>query len=282
LWIVSELLCLYSANEEIGMYQGLTIELSVLMESRYLSSMTIEQALSIIDTVLTPAKLTNIQELVFRQCWEGKSYSEIAEKAGYDDEYIKTIGAKVWQILSDALGEKVTKSNFLTVFRRKQIELRQKATPFIQQEIAKPLSTQVQGLSDSSSTVRQQTQAVLVHIETNERLRVALGKSVVYVGRPNERHPPDIDVSHLPSCSIVSRVHALLTIKGKSYFLEDAGSSNGTYLNGKPIDPGLPPGCQLKPGDIICLGQDNKVCFRFELEEWLITHEGEFQMNKPT
>lgn len=65
------------------------------MESGYPTSITIEQALVLIDTMLTPAKLTNTQELVFRQCWEGKSYSEIAEKAGYDAEYIKSIGAKL-------------------------------------------------------------------------------------------------------------------------------------------------------------------------------------------
>ena len=250
------------------------------MESGYPTSITIEQALVIIDTVITPAKLTNVQALVLCQCWEGKSYSEIAEKAGYDAEYIKSIGAKLWQTLSDAFGERVTKSNFLMVFRRKQIELIQKNTPPIPPPIPKSPSTQAQILSHSSSTVRQQTQAVLVHMGTDERLKVPLGKSAVYIGRPNEKHPPEIDVSSLPSVNIVSRVHAILKVKGRSYFLEDAGSSNGTYLNGESVDPGSPPGFPLKPGDVICLGQDNKVCFRFELEEWLITSEGEVQMDK--
>jgi pSer/pThr/pTyr-binding forkhead associated (FHA) protein len=251
------------------------------MESGYPTSITIEQALAIIDTMLTPAKLTNIQELVFCQCWKDKSYSEIAEEAGYDAEYIKSIGAKLWQILSDAFGERITKSNFLVVFRRKHIELIQKSTPPIPPPtIPKSPSTQAQILSNSSSTVRQQTQAVLVHIGTDQRLKVPLGKSAVYIGRPNEKHPPEIDVSSLPFVNIVSRVHAILKTKGRSYFLEDAGSSNGTYLNGESVDPGSPPGFPLKPGDVICLGQDNKVCFRFELEEWLITSEGEFQMDK--
>lgn len=243
-------------------------------------NVTVEQALVIIDSMITPAKLTNIQELVFCQCWQGKSYSEIAEEAGYDDEYIKSIGAKLWQILSDAFGERVTKSNFLVVFRKEHSERSQKGTPPIPLPVSKSPSLQTQVLSNSSSTVRQQTQAVLVHIGTEQRLKVPLGKSIVYIGRPNEKHPPEIDVSSLPSVNIVSRVHAILKAKGRSYFLEDAGSSNGTYLNGEPVDPGSPPGFPLKPGDIICLGQDNKVCFRFELEEWLITSEGEIQMDK--
>jgi hypothetical protein len=259
----------------LGMYQGFTREFARPMESGYPTSITIEQALVIIDTMLTPAKLTNIQELVFCQCWEGKSYSEIAEKAGYDAEYIKSIGAKLWQILSDAFGDRVTKSNFLVVFRKKHTELIQKSTPPVPPSISKSPATQAHILSNSSSTVRQQTQAVLVHMGTDKRLRVPLGKSVVYIGRPNEKHPPEIDVSSLPSVNIVSRVHAILKAKGRSYFLEDAGSSNGTYLNGELVDPGSPPGFPLKPGDIICLGQDSKVCFRFELEEWLITSEGQ-------
>jgi pSer/pThr/pTyr-binding forkhead associated (FHA) protein len=262
------------------MYQGFTTEFSTPMESGYPTSITIEQALVVIDTMITPAKLTNIQELVFCQCWEGKSYAEIAEKAGYDPEYIKSIGAKLWQILSDSAGEKVTKSNFLVVFRSKHIELTQKGTLPVPTSIPKSPSTPTQAFSNSSSTVRQQTQAVLAHIGTDKRLRVPLGKSMVYIGRPNEKHPPEIDVSPLPSVHIVSRVHAILKARGRSYFLEDAGSSNGTYLNGEPVDPGSPPGFPLKPGDIICLGQDNKVCFRFELEEWLITSESEVQMDK--
>lgn len=80
--------------------------------------MTLEEALSIIDTALKPKRLNNLQELVFRQSWEGKTYQEVAFDAGYDQDYIRLVGFQLWQDLSDALGEKVTKKNFRAVLRQ--------------------------------------------------------------------------------------------------------------------------------------------------------------------
>ena len=58
--------------------------------------MTIEDALNIVDSVLGNKSLSTIQEAIFRQTWEGKTYSEIAEKAGYDAAYIRDVGYKLW------------------------------------------------------------------------------------------------------------------------------------------------------------------------------------------
>ncbi|OKH32373.1 hypothetical protein NIES2119_26425 [[Phormidium ambiguum] IAM M-71] len=80
--------------------------------------MTVEEALRIIDVALKPTKLNDVQEQVFRQSWEGQGYSEIAEGMGYNAEYIKNIGAELWQLLSQAFREDVTKRNFKTVLRR--------------------------------------------------------------------------------------------------------------------------------------------------------------------
>ncbi len=35
--------------------------------------------------------------------------------------------------------------------------------------------------------------------------------------------------------AIISRQHARITLQGEQYFLEDLGSSNGTFLNGQPV-----------------------------------------------
>ena len=80
--------------------------------------MTIEDALNIVDSVLGNKSLSTIQEAIFRQTWEGKTYSEIAEKAGYDAAYIRDVGYKLWQLLSDAFGVRVTKNNLQVVLRR--------------------------------------------------------------------------------------------------------------------------------------------------------------------
>jgi WD40 repeat protein len=80
--------------------------------------MTAEEALLFLDKVLQQKGLSDIQELIFRQCWEGKTYPEIAESSSYDLGYIKEVGSKLWHLLAKILGEKVTKSNIQAVLRR--------------------------------------------------------------------------------------------------------------------------------------------------------------------
>jgi WD40 repeat protein len=80
--------------------------------------MTLEEALLFLDSVLQEP-LNDVQELVFRQTWEGRSYPAIAKTTAYDAEYIKLVGFQLWQLLSRVFGEKVTKSNVQSVLRRK-------------------------------------------------------------------------------------------------------------------------------------------------------------------
>ena len=79
--------------------------------------MTIEDAIAIVDTALQHKRLSNIQEQLFRQTWEGKTYSEIAETCGYDASYIRDVGYRLWQMLTKGFGERVTKHNLQVVVR---------------------------------------------------------------------------------------------------------------------------------------------------------------------
>ena len=81
--------------------------------------MTIEDTLSILDEVFHPDRLSVVQEQVFRKCWEGNTYQEIANTCGYDADYIRTVGSQLWQKLSNAFGEKITKNNFRSVLRER-------------------------------------------------------------------------------------------------------------------------------------------------------------------
>jgi len=64
----------------------------------------------------------------------------------------------------------------------------------------------------------------------------------------------------------VSRLHARLELQHDRYVLFDAGSANGTFVNGKRIQDGY----QLSTGDEIWLGSsDQSLCF-FDPEETLI------------
>lgn len=80
--------------------------------------MTLDEAIAIIDAALKPGRLSDLQELVFRQSWLGKTYQDVAREAGYDSDYIRGVGFQLWQMLSDTFGEKVTKNNFRSVLRQ--------------------------------------------------------------------------------------------------------------------------------------------------------------------
>lgn len=81
--------------------------------------MNVEEALAVLDTVLKQPSLNDIQELIFCQAWSGQTYPEIAEISGYDANYIKDVGCKLWKLLSKAFEEEVTKSNFRSVLKRR-------------------------------------------------------------------------------------------------------------------------------------------------------------------
>ncbi|MBW4465121.1 MAG: AAA-like domain-containing protein [Pegethrix bostrychoides GSE-TBD4-15B] len=84
--------------------------------------MTPDEALLILESLLQPKSLNDLQQTVFCQSWAGQNYEEIAAGLSYDASYIRDIGSQLWLMLSKALGEKVTKKNMHVVFRRYQQE----------------------------------------------------------------------------------------------------------------------------------------------------------------
>lgn len=112
------------------------------------------------------------------------------------------------------------------------------------------------------NTQLQFTSAHLLHVQTNARVELPNHLNLIRIGKPNDRVPPDIDVSGFPDSNVVSRVHADIRVEGDNYFLEDSGSANGTYVNNLPLRPG--DRYRLRPGDRICLGKEDKVSFIFQ------------------
>jgi pSer/pThr/pTyr-binding forkhead associated (FHA) protein len=113
------------------------------------------------------------------------------------------------------------------------------------------------------TTQLQQQTARLLHVQTNTAIELPQGISVIHIGKPNDRIPPDIDVSGFPNSEIVSRIHADVRIEVDAFYIEDVGSSNGTYVNNMPLSIGNRH--RLRPGDRIALGKGDKVTFLFQL-----------------
>lgn len=82
-----------------------------------------QEGLYIFHTILPQVTLNNIQEIVFLQSWEGKTYQSMAETYAYDADYLKDVGYKLWQMLSKEMGEPVNKNNFRSVFRQRLHDL---------------------------------------------------------------------------------------------------------------------------------------------------------------
>ncbi|MDJ0621003.1 MAG: FHA domain-containing protein [Calothrix sp. MO_192.B10] len=105
----------------------------------------------------------------------------------------------------------------------------------------------------------------LFHVQTNTSFEFPLGSSVICIGKPNEQKQADIDVSHLPDADIVSRHHAEIRVEGNTYYIQDLGSSNGTYIHQTQLEPNTP--YQLNLGDKIDFGRGNKVTFIFRYKQ---------------
>ena len=88
--------------------------------------MTEDEGLALVEQVLAPRQLNKVQTLIFQQAWQGQSYKETAEQFGYSLGYIKDTGSGLWKLLSDRIGEKVTRQNFQIVL--KQIDSQQSQT----------------------------------------------------------------------------------------------------------------------------------------------------------
>jgi hypothetical protein len=62
--------------------------------------------------------LNTIQKAILEGSWQGQSYQEIGDEYHRSESHIRDEGAKLWQLLSDALGEEIKKSNFRSTFEK--------------------------------------------------------------------------------------------------------------------------------------------------------------------
>lgn len=113
-----------------------------------------------------------------------------------------------------------------------------------------------------AKTQLQIPSAHLLHLQTNTVMELPSNLSVIHVGKQNDQIPPDIDVSGFPNSDIVSRIHADIRVEGDAYYIEDVGSSNGTYVNHTPLGRGNRH--RLRAGDRISLGKGDQVTFLFQ------------------
>jgi hypothetical protein len=81
-----------------------------------------------------------------------------------------------------------------------------------------------------------------------------VARSPMLLGRASEAegYRPDFDMTFYDDGDYVSRRHARITKGERGYFVTDLASSNGTTVNGQPLEPNRP--CLLRNGDQIKVG----------------------------
>jgi pSer/pThr/pTyr-binding forkhead associated (FHA) protein len=102
----------------------------------------------------------------------------------------------------------------------------------------------------------------LIHIQTTSLIEFPEKLTIIRIGKPSADWTPDIDLSNFPNSDIVSHSHLEICIQGNSYFIEDLGSANGTYLNYSRLTPFT--SCQLRFGDRVDLGKNEYLRSFFE------------------
>ena len=127
---------------------------------------------------------------------------------------------------------------------------------------ATPTAAQAMGAMPGVTQLQIQ-KAILLHLQSNTTIEIPSDLDVVHFGKPNDQIPPDVDVSGFPDSEVVSRIHADIRIEGDAYFVEDTGSSNGTYINHAPLHKGNRH--RLRSGDRLALGKGDLVTFIFQL-----------------
>lgn len=68
----------------------------------------------------TGEHLDNLQEAIVQGTIQGKKYTKIAEDIHCNESYVRDVGSKLWQILSEELGEDVSKTNLRSAMQRLQ------------------------------------------------------------------------------------------------------------------------------------------------------------------
>ncbi|MEL7243113.1 MAG: MFS transporter [Cyanobacteria bacterium J06643_5] len=103
----------------------------------------------------------------------------------------------------------------------------------------------------------------LIHTLTNQVVDLPEVPALISIGKGHSNDTENIDVSNLPHSEVVSRNHAQIKFDGEDYYIQDMGSSNGTYINRYPLLPGI--WYKLGPGVKLGLGKRDIIAFVFQL-----------------
>jgi hypothetical protein len=125
--------------------------------------MDIAEALKIADNLVFASRnkhLNDLERSIIEGVCQGKKYSQIAQDNYCEQSHVNDVAANLWKVLSDALGEKVSKSSFKSAIERYHSKI-ESSTGFVQQinplNVCSDITIHNQFESHSKQTARTNT-----------------------------------------------------------------------------------------------------------------------------
>ena len=142
--------------------------------------MGIDTAIEYADQLLyerTGRHLSDLQSCIIQQSWQGRTYGQVATTAGYSEGHIKDVASQLWRLLSEALGERITKGNLRSRLINRVKRTLKKASPLHPNEsfsVAEPIAPVV--AMPTSFIGREQALQTLQTLSLTHRAMVIHGE----------------------------------------------------------------------------------------------------------
>ena len=157
---------------------------------------------------------TDVEVIVLKGAWHRQDYDEIAAQHQYASSYIsQDVAPKLWKTLTEALGEKVKKSNFKQVLERYWQQQRASDTPAIEgYKKDKDSSREVNEKSDEPNYPNQEQPELLTPDRYVERspIETTCYKALLQAGSLVRIKAPSL----MGKTFLVTKVLALLVAQG--------------------------------------------------------------------
>src|SRR4028118_1959343 len=88
--------------------------------------MNLKEALKLADRIVfekTGQHLDDLQAAILRGTLQRETYKHIAKEFDCSESSVRKVGSELWQILSEELGEDISKSNLRSAMERLQVSL---------------------------------------------------------------------------------------------------------------------------------------------------------------
>lgn len=160
--------------------------------------MSIDEALEAIEQILLLRPLSPIERFVFQQSWLGRNYHDMAQECSYGTTYIKEIGSQLWQDLSKAVGERVSKKNLHLVLGQYKRHLAEHNHRKAFVDIGKGIDENIDGNVDGSFDTDDSFGANVI-VNTNTSLNISGFSSSAFVqSKANQSFQPEFPSGCIP------------------------------------------------------------------------------------